>query len=73
MLERTLVAEEIIKGAYLSNNIYCQRLVIDRNPLDNMLDHPGELVVHNQLAKTEGHSHLKHSQTVYQIGPCQYW
>lgn len=73
MLKRGIVAEEIVERAYLSNDIDGQGLVTYGDPPDNMLYHPREFIIHNKLRKTEGHPHLEHSQTVYQIGTCQSW
>ena len=40
-------------------------------PCDHVLDHPGDLVVHDELPAIEGDARLDHPRTVDQVGPCQ--
>ena len=50
-----------------------QRLVVDRDAGDGVLDHSGELVVHDELTEIEGDARLEHPQAVDQVGACQRW
>ncbi len=58
MLEGAIMAEEVLEGTDLSNDIHGQCLIIYRDPLYDVFDHPCELIVHNQLRKAQGHSHF---------------
>ena len=68
-----LMADEVSKGPYLMDDIHRQGLVVHWDPLNDMLDHSCNLVVHDQLRPTEGHSHFEHPQPVNQVGACQRW
>ena len=67
------MAEEIFAYTNLFYGIYRQGFIIHWNPFYRMFNHPGEFIIHNQLAIIDCHAHFDHSQTVYQVGTCQRW
>ncbi len=71
--ERVVMAEEVTKRPYFSNDVDRKSLVIDGDALHRMLDHSGEFIIHDQLPVTHCDARFKHSQAVYQVGPCQRW
>ena len=71
MFEGVFRPEKILKGAHRMDNFDGQRFVIDRNSVENMLDHSGEFVIHHQLAKIQCDAHFEHPQSVDHVDPCQ--
>jgi hypothetical protein len=71
VLDRTGVTEEIVSDAGFVNGFHGQHLAIHRNSLQYELDHPGEFIVHDQLAEIDCHAHFDHPKAVNQVGTCQ--
>ena len=58
-------------GSNLMNDIQRQGLIINRDSLKHMLDHPGKFIVHYQLPVVHDDACFKHPQAIYQVGTCQ--
>ena len=70
-LVRVVVAEEVLEGTDLGDDVHRQRLVGHRDPRHAVLDHARELGVHDELRVIDGDARLQHPQPVDQVGPCQ--
>ena len=53
------------------DDIHRQILIINRNPIYNMFDHPGKFIILYQLAEVYRNAAFKHPQTVNHVDPCQ--
>lgn len=71
VLDRAGVTEEIVSDTDFTDGFHGQRLTVHRNPLQDELDHPGEFIVHDQLAEIDCHAHFDHPKAVNQVGTCQ--
>ena len=71
MLERGVQREEVTERADPGNVVHRHRLVVDGDAADRELDHPRDLVVHDQLAKVEGDARFDHPRPVDLVGACQ--
>lgn len=71
VIERVTFRDKLVKGSYLSNDIDGQGLLGNRDSVDHVFDHSGELVVHDKLTVIKGYPGFEHAQSVNQVGTCQ--